>query len=143
MFEIESSKLASQKAQSAELKAFAQKMTADHGKTSAELKSMVQAGKVKNVQLPENLDSEHEQKVTRLKSASASDFDRLYHEMQVDAHKKAVSLFETYARSGDNNDLKSWAEKTLPDLKHHLQMAEGIKVDARSTQGQSSGGGKK
>jgi len=143
MFELESSKLATQKAQSAELKKFAQKMSTEHQKTSSELKSMVQGGKVKNVQLPQQLDDEHGQKLKQLQSASGGDFDRLYHEMQVDAHKKAVSLFESYARNGDNNDLKSWADKTLPHLKEHLQMAEGIKVDSRATQGQSPNPAKK
>jgi putative membrane protein len=29
--------------------------------------------------------------------------------MQVSAHKDAVSLFERYAKGGDNADLKDWA----------------------------------
>jgi putative membrane protein len=44
--------------------------------------------------------------------------------MQVSAHEDAVSLFERYARGGDNEKLKDWAGKTLPTLQHHLQMAE-------------------
>jgi putative membrane protein len=46
--------------------------------------------------------------------------------MQVSTHKDAVSLFERYAKGGDNPDLKDWAGKTLPALKHHLQMAENL-----------------
>jgi putative membrane protein len=38
-----------------------------------------------------------------------------------------VSLFERYAKGGDNAALKDWAGKTLPALQHHLQMAEGLK----------------
>jgi len=137
MFEIESSKAATLKAQSSEVKSFAQKMITDHQKTSSELKSMIEAGKVKNVQLPQQIDDEHAQKLQQLQGASGGDFDRLYQQMQVDAHKKAVSLFDSYARNGDNSDLKNWAQKTLPHLKEHLTKAEGIKVDARTTQGQS------
>jgi putative membrane protein len=44
--------------------------------------------------------------------------------MQVSAHEDAVSLFERYAKGGDNAKLKDWAGKTLPALQHHLQMAE-------------------
>jgi putative membrane protein len=44
--------------------------------------------------------------------------------MQVSAHTDAVSLFERYAKGGDNPKLKDWAGKTLPALQHHLQMAE-------------------
>ena len=44
--------------------------------------------------------------------------------MQVSAHKSAVSLFERYAKGGDNAKLKDWARKTLPHLQHHLEMAK-------------------
>jgi putative membrane protein len=47
-----------------------------------------------------------------------SDFDS----MQVSAHKDAVSLFERYAKGGDNSDLKDGAG----NLKHHLEMAQGL-----------------
>jgi putative membrane protein len=42
---------------------------------------------------------------------------------QVSAHKSAVSLFDRYAKGGDNAKLKDWAQKTLPHLQHHLDMA--------------------
>jgi putative membrane protein len=34
--------------------------------------------------------------------------------MQVSAHKDAVSLFERYAKGGENAEPKDWAGKTLP-----------------------------
>jgi putative membrane protein len=46
--------------------------------------------------------------------------------MQVSAHKDAVSLFERYAKSGENPKLKDWAGKTLPALQHHLEMAQNL-----------------
>jgi putative membrane protein len=46
--------------------------------------------------------------------------------LQVSAHKDAVSLFERYAKGGDNADLKAFAAKTLPRLKEHLKMAEDL-----------------
>lgn len=42
------------------------------------------------------------------------------------AAKDEVSLFERYAKGGDNGDLKAWAGKTLPALQHHLDMAERL-----------------
>jgi putative membrane protein len=44
----------------------------------------------------------------------------------VSAHKDAVSLFERYAKSGDNANLKDWAGKTLRTLQHHLDMAQEL-----------------
>lgn len=124
MFEIESSKLAQQKGNAAE-KAFASQMVTDHTKTSTELKSLVTGGKVK-ADLPTALDSSHQSKLDKLKGESGKDFSSDFDSMQVTAHKDAVSLFERYAKGGDNPELKPWAAKTLPTLKHHLEMAQNL-----------------
>lgn len=124
MFEIESSKLAQQKG-NAEEKTFAQQMITDHTKTSNELKGLVGNGKVQAT-LPTALDSSHQSKIDKLKNASGKDFTSDYNSYQVSAHEDAVSLFERYAKGGDNAELKDWAGKTLPALKHHLDMAKNL-----------------
>jgi putative membrane protein len=123
MFEIEASKLAQQKGNAA--KTFASQMVTDHTKTSTELKGLVSGGKVK-AELPTALDSSHQSKLDKLKAASGEEFSSDFNSMQVSAHKDAVSLFERYAKGGDNADLKDWAGKTLPALKHHLEMAQDL-----------------
>ena len=125
MFEIDSSKLAQDKGNAPE-KTFASQMVTDHTKTSTELKTLVSSGKVK-ADLPTALDSSHQSKLEKLKGESGKDFSSDYDSMQVSAHKDAVSLFERYAKSGDNPKLKDWAGKTLPVLQHHLEMAENLK----------------
>jgi putative membrane protein len=124
MFEIESSKLAQEKADAAS-KAFAAHMIGDHQKTSTELKAMVEGGKVK-AELPKALDSSHQSKLDKLKSSNGKDFDKNYDAMQKSAHKDAVSLFERYAKGGDNPELKAWAAQKLPALKSHLSMAQKL-----------------
>jgi putative membrane protein len=124
MFEIESSKLAEQKGNTQE-KTFAQQMVTDHTKTSSELKDLVGNGKVEAT-LPTALDSSHQSKLDKLKGEAGKDFSSDFDSMQVSAHKDAVSLFERYAKGGDNADLKNWAGKTLPALRHHLEMAQGL-----------------
>jgi putative membrane protein len=124
MFEIEASKLAQQKGNAAG-KTFASQMVTDHTKTSTELKGLVSGGKVK-AELPAALDSSHQSKLDKLKAASGEDFSSDFDSMQVSAHKDAGSLFERYAKGGDNADLKAWADKTLPALKHHLEMAQDL-----------------
>ena len=124
MFEVESNKLAQAKGNAPE-KAFASQMVTDHTKTSTELKGLVSGGKVK-AELPTALDSSHQSKLDKLKGAEGKDFSSDFDSMQVSAHKDAVSLFGRYAKGGDNPDLKAWAGKTLPALKHHLEMAQGL-----------------
>jgi putative membrane protein len=100
-------------------------MIEDHTKTSQQLKNLVKEEKI-SAELPTSLDSNHQSKIAKLRDAKADDFSSDFNSMQVSAHKDAVSLFERYAKGGDNGKLKDRASKTLPDLKHHLEMAQDL-----------------
>ena len=127
MFEVQSSQLAlAEKQPDQDTKPFAPRMVKDHQKTTAELKKLVESGKVK-ASLPTALDSEHQKMLDDLKSKTGKDFDQSYDQIQLKAHQEAVTLFEAYAKSGDNADLKKWATTTLPHLKEHLTMAQKLK----------------
>jgi putative membrane protein len=123
MLEIESSKLAQQKGNPDEKK-FAEQMIMDHTKTSSELKSMVSDSM--KAAIPTALDDSSQKKLNKLRDAKPEDFASEYDPMQVSAHKDAVSLFERYAKGGDEPKLKTWAGKTLPALQHHLEMAQDM-----------------
>ena len=123
MMEIQSAKIAQQKGNAAD-KSFAEQMIADHTKTSSELKSMVPADK--KSAMPTALDDSSQKKLDKLRDAKPEDFAGQYDPMQVSAHKDAVSLFERYANGGDDAKLKDWAGKTLPALRHHLEMAQAL-----------------
>lgn len=124
MLEIAAAKLAQERG-NADEKKFAQQMITDHTNTTQELTAMVKNGEVK-ANLPTALDSSSQSKLDKLRDAKPSDFSSTYDPMQVSAHKDAVSLFERYSKSGDNPKLKDWAGKTLPTLRHHLEMAEAL-----------------
>jgi putative membrane protein len=76
--------------------------------------------------LPSVTDKAHGAKLDKLNSLNGADFTKAYEDMQVSAHKDAVSLFERYAKGGDNVDLKAFAAKTLPHLQDHLKMAQDL-----------------
>lgn len=124
MFEIKAGQLAQKKADGPAYQDFAQMTVADHTKTSQQLKPM--AVNMPGIQLPLDLDSAHKAKIDKLGSLSGAAFERQYKTEQVAGHKQAVALFESYAKSGDNPELKSWAAQTLPTLKTHLQHAEAL-----------------
>lgn len=126
MFEVQSSQLALDRKPDRDTKPFAKTTVHDHTKTSKELKGLVDGGKVKAM-LPTALDSEHQAKLDQLKGLSGKDFDTAYDKAQLEGHRDAVALFEGYAKTGDNADLKKWAGKTLPHLRKHLKMAEKLK----------------
>ena len=89
MFEIESSKLAQERADTSS-KTFAARMVKDHTGTSTELKGIATKA---NFEVPGALDSSHQGKLDKLKGLQGADFDKEYDSMQVDAHKDAVDLF--------------------------------------------------
>lgn len=128
LLEIEAAKVAQQKGD-ADDKKFAGMMITDHTKTSTELKGLTPAD-LKGA-IPASLDATHQKKLDKLKDTKPEDFASEYDTMQVSAHKDAVSLFERYANGGENAALKEWAGKTLPALKHHLNMAQ--KLDKNRT----------
>ncbi len=124
MLEIQSSQLVASKSDDKD-KMFADRMIKDHTQTSSELKDPVNGGKVK-ANLPATMDRAHRSKLDKLEGLSGKDFTKRYEDMQVSAHKNAVSLFERYAKGGDDNDLKSWAGQTLPTLQEDLKMAQDL-----------------
>ena len=108
MLEIDAAKIAQQKG-NADEKQFAQQMITGHTKTSSELKNLVPAD-MKSV-LPTALDDSSQKKLDKLRDAKGEDFAGQYDPMQVSAHKDAVSLFERYAKGGQDPKLKDWAGK--------------------------------
>ena len=123
MTEIAASKLGEERGTPQE-KTFASQMITDHTKTSEELKAMAPL-EAKGA-IPTALDSTSQSKLDKLKNAKPDDFASDFDSMQVTAHKDAVSLFERYAKGGDDPKLKDWAGKTLPTLRHHLEMAQNL-----------------
>ena len=65
-----------------------------------------------------------------------SEFDRQYKMQMVKDHKTTLDLFENEAKDGRDADLKAFANKLVPTLRHHLTMAKklnGEKDDAVGT----------
>jgi hypothetical protein len=67
----------------------------------------------------------HQEIMDKLSTASGRAFDRADLDAQLNAHKEAVELFSTYAREGDNPELKHFhfAQQMLPTLEEHLKHA--------------------
>jgi putative membrane protein len=128
-FEIESSKLALQKATDPQIKQFAQQMIDEHSKSSDKLKATLQSAGA-NMSPPAGVtfDAKHQSLMDKLRKASGKDFDRLYVQIQRDGHKEAVDLFRKYSKEGQETSLKGFAEETLPVIEKHLQHVEGLKL---------------
>ncbi len=121
--EVELGKLAVSKSQNAEVKAFAQKMIDDDSKAGDDLKQLAAQ---KKVMLPPDVLPAHKQLMEKLSKLSGADFDKEYVKAMVEAHKKDVTAFENASKTAGDADVKAFATKTLPVLKMHLEMINGI-----------------
>jgi len=121
MAEVDLGNLAQQKASSADVKQFGQRMATDHAKANDELKQWASS---KSVTLPAEIDAKHKATHDRLAKLSGDAFDKAYmHDMVMD-HQHDVAAFRKESTSGKDADLKAWAGKTLPTLEDHLKLAQ-------------------
>jgi putative membrane protein len=123
MLQVASSKLALVQADSARSKQFASWMVKDHRAMSEELKAIVAGGSAEAIQ-PRFMDEAREKTLDGLAKLHGKDFTRRYDELQRAALEDAVSLFERYARNGDNEALRRFASKHLPHLQEHLRTVQ-------------------
>lgn len=132
MAEVDLGNLAKEKASSADVKSFGERMATDHGKANDELKQWAEQNKVT---LPTELDARHKATHDRLSKLSGEAFDKAYMKDMVADHKADVAKFRTESKSAHNADLKAWAGKTLPTLEDHLKLAQdtAAKVGAMTT----------
>ena len=137
MLEIQSSTMALQKSQNADVRRFAQMMVDDHTRTSEQLKSIAAT---KNVSLPAEMDSKHRAMADKLAGVSADRFDMEYMRMQVKAHESAVKLFQTESNKGTDPDVKDFATTNLPALQTHLEMARTMSGNMKNGGGNMNSG---
>jgi putative membrane protein len=137
MFEIQSSELALSKSRDDRVRDFAQRMVKDHTEASHKLKTA--AG---STNVPTSLDAEHSKMLQQLQQASGNDFTRNYVQRQFEGHQKAVALFNSYAQSGDNPQLKQFAQETAPTLRDHLQHISQIRQSMLGTDRMAQNQGK-
>ncbi|MBP2298426.1 DUF4142 domain-containing protein [Azospirillum picis] len=128
-FEIESSRVALDRASAAPVRQFANQMIDDHTRVSRNLMAVAEAQRLKAPAMP---DMAHQQQVSQLQTLTGSAFDRTYIQQQVMAHRDAVALFESVANSSqaDLRPFQSLAMQTLPTLQHHLREAEAMAAGA-------------
>jgi len=70
--------------------------------------------------------SDHSAMRNKLMNLSGDQFDRAYMKEMVADHQKDIAEFEKASKNASDMDLRAFAEKTLPTLREHLQMAQSI-----------------
>jgi len=128
--EVETSRLALEKSSSADIKAFANMMITDHSKANNELAALA---KKHDIEVPDSttLVKQAKEKILDLRDES---FDAAYANNQVKAHEDTIELFKKEANTVTDDkvkgatELKGFAQKMLPALEKHLQMAKKLQT---------------
>lgn len=120
MFEVESSRLAQDKASDERVRQFARQMVSDHGSAADQLRQAAQK-QGKRLAVPDKVDGEHRQKLEQLRAMQGKRFDRNYVKMQIEGHEAAVELYQRYTQTGSEGQLRQVAERALPTLREHQQ----------------------
>ena len=113
-----------------EVKAFAMKLEADHGRANGKMMTLAENKKVAFAQKPDMVDTVKE----KLLDVRGPSFDKVFLDDMVKDHEKAVASFEKAANESKDPDVKAFAAKTLPTLKEHLSMVKSFKKNWRNSQ---------
>jgi len=124
--EIAAAKIALNKAESSDVKAFAQKMVDDHGDALTKVQTVA---KQKDVTLPTEPDAQHKAMADKLEKESGDAFDKMYMENAgTKDHKMVLSKLQSDAKNIKDPDVKALADAHTPVVEQHLKSAEQMKM---------------
>ena len=136
-------------------------MADDHAKINEELKTLAKskgitvrdvegisrttpATEAERTQVREKAEENHPvlaEAVERLQSMSGPEFDKKFVQTTVNHHGRTVKSFEKASQNATDSEVKAFAAKTLPTLKEHLTMAQGLQAEVGATGAPGEGAG--
>ena len=119
--EIQQSKLALAKGVISMAREMANKMVADHSKSTADPKRI--AAK-KGIIQPTDMDAEHKTMAPTVKKLSSKDFERKYMAQMLADHQKTANILMAHEEMTQDTDMKAFISKTLPVVQQHLGMGQ-------------------
>jgi putative membrane protein len=131
--EVQVGRLAQQKAASPEVKEFGARLERDHAAANAKAEQVAQSLRVKR---PTKPGAAHKQMYHELSVFSGQAFDRQFIQNMVQDHQEDIAKYEKAAKSG--GPVAQYAEKVLPDLRKHLQIAEHLQETLKTVKADSS-----
>ncbi|WP_214070323.1 DUF4142 domain-containing protein [Mucilaginibacter sp. dw_454] len=119
---IKASKLAQTASKNTRVINFAQMVVTDNDGISDDLQKFAIADKITG---GDSVSATHLATITDLNNYSGVKFDKAYLTTMITGHQDAIKLF-TAAKADNNEDIKKFANKTLPILQAHLDSATAI-----------------
>ncbi|UZK66667.1 DUF4142 domain-containing protein [Sphingomonas sp. M1-B02] len=127
LYEIESSRLALQRAQSPAVRQFAQMMIDHHTMTTQQVMQAAQAAGM--TPPPPMLMPPQRAMLDELQPATGAAFDRMYLGQQRTAHGMAHALHRNYAQNGDTPQLRQTATAAVPIIQRHIDQLRTLSAN--------------
>lgn len=126
--EVAAARIALQKAQSSEVKTFAQKMIEDHGGALSKVQAVAQQ---KGVSLPTEPDAMHKDMAAKLEQQTGDAFDKMYMENAgTKDHEMVLSKLKSDAQNIKDPDVKALADAHIPVVEQHLKSAQQLSTQS-------------
>jgi len=119
--EIAMANVAENKSQNTQVKDLARMLRRDHEKNYSQLHTIAMAY---GIALDPKLDMLNQHEVNRLQKANDADFDKEYTKVMLKDHVKCIKRFDKAVSDVEEQDVKQYAQNTLPALRRHLQKSE-------------------
>jgi putative membrane protein len=119
--EIAMANVAESKSQNPQVKELAHMVLTDHQQNYALVASLAQAHGVTVDTAPDFM---NRREVDRLQKVNEGDFDKDFTKCMLKDHVKAIKRFDKAVADVEDQDVKQYAQNTLPALRHHLKKSE-------------------
>jgi putative membrane protein len=120
-YEISAGQKALIKSSDEQVKSLAQHMVDDHSKAD---KQIIALATRHGVSTTNGMTGQQIDMLKRLDNLTGADFDREYLSQQEQAHKDTIAKFQDAGSNADSQDVRDWANATLPTLQSHLTMIQ-------------------
>lgn len=124
MYEIESSRLALQRASRPAVKQFAQMMIDHHTGTTQQVTQAAMAAGL--TPPPPTLLPPQRTMVEALQPLNGAAFEQAYLQQQRTAHTMALNLHQNYAQNGDTAQLRTTATAAVPIIQSHIDQLSAM-----------------
>ncbi len=143
--EIAAGKLAEQKGHSADIKKYGKRLVTDHQKNDQQLMSAAKKAGVKVEESALSTKDREEAKVDQnkmdqVKQMSGAEFDRTFAQVMSNDHDHVAKMVKDHKADLKSKDLQTYADKTLPVLEQHKDLADkAMKSEKQASAGSNQG----
>jgi putative membrane protein len=103
--------------ENAAVSAFGKQMVTEHTQMNEELAALAQK---KGIEPPSSADLASQAKSALMNVMPGAAFDKQYVSTQIDDHQETLELLQNQAQSGQDPELKAFAQKYIPVVEKHI-----------------------